>query len=1032
MQRGEQALRIDRVCDTFEAAWRTDSTVRIEAFLNADYNDSSVELLPWLLSLEVALRRSAGESVFKDEYLARFPDRASCVEIEFSSATDDTRRLRGASAGLSGSTVRPEVSESRTPSVREIAGYELLEEIGRGGMGIVYRARQSKLDRDVAIKVIRAGEFAREEDRQRFRIEAAAAAQLDHPGIVQVFEVGEWHEQLFYVMAFVEGETLASRLSRGPLAAEQAARLVWQISEAVQAAHSKGIVHRDLKPSNILLDESERPRVADFSLALRLDTSGQDRRDPTVTITGQIVGTPNYMSPEQASARAELIGVRSDVYSLGAILYALLTGRPPFQAENPLDTLQQVRENEPVSPRRLNPRIARDLETIALKCLEKDPQRRYATAQELADELQRFLDQRPIFARPISIAGRAWRWAKRQPAVAAGVAVSALLSLGLIVGATVAVTIVNRKNSEKTEIEGKLALVERSEQRALAAQRASVAAEQRSTDTLYQSLLVSARSAATGTRPGRRFQSLATIKEAAAIRPSDELRDLALLALSNADMQLDRRIPVYRGDVHSFVADRELRQYAKVGTSGMMRVHILADDAITHELPASIPNPTSVMLQFSPSGYGLAVIWNILSNEPERLLTFWDLTSHKKAWELPLPRLRYLMEFSPDGRWLLLADTDDQLLLYDVESQQRHAAWKSDVVPVLAAFSPDGQQLAVSNRQGSVALVVYDLASQKVLSRTPHPAAINGIDWHPDGHRVATAGEDAIVRVVRTDVGQVVLSGLQDRPIKNLKYTYDGSMLATNTSDFVHTFWWARTMQPQFSFPGPPAWIRFRPDDERFGWIRDNNDLLVYQLTTVPAVRRFSVRGNDRRILAAPALRHDGRFLATSNDRETMVWDTRQGSLVAEIAESSARPHFDRATGDLILQSPSKLRRWRFAEQLEEVETGKPFVSPSRPAPRNRALSENGRLTAFVESNTHVVLADAVTNRTFARFEPTAESPITDVLLSDDGAWLVVQNQLGDSNFYDLRILRQQLLDLNLAGDWPEYEPGNRVTGNGK
>ena len=201
-------------------------------------------------------------------------------------------------------------------------------------------ACQTRLDRFVAVKVIRAGEFAREEDRQRFRIEAAAAAQLDHPGIVPVFEVGEQADVLFYVMALVEGETLA----RGPVSPEQSARLVQRIAEAISAAHAKGIVHRDLKPSNILLNELGRPRVADFSLALRLDTTDQQRLDPTVTITGQIAGTPNYMSPEQASARHDAIGVATDVYSLGAILYALLTGRPPFQADNPRTTIPVARE----------------------------------------------------------------------------------------------------------------------------------------------------------------------------------------------------------------------------------------------------------------------------------------------------------------------------------------------------------------------------------------------------------------------------------------------------------------------------------------------------------------------------------------------------------------------------------------------------------------------------------------------------------------------------------------------------------------
>ena len=288
--------------------------------------------------------------------------------------------------------------------IRYFGDYELLEEIARGGMGVVYKARQTNLNRIVALKMILAGQFAGEEDVQRFYTEAEAAAQLDHPGIVPIFEIGEHQGQHYFSMAYIEGQSLAQKIVDGPLPPREAAELVKKIADAMAYAHEKGVIHRDLKPANILIDPSGQPKVTDFGLAKKTES------DSNLTGTGQILGTPAYMPPEQAAGKTDEVGPLADVYSAGAILYCLLSGRPPFQAASPMDTLLQVLDQQPVAPRTLNPRVPQDLNTICIKCLEKDPKRRYDSAADLAADLTRYLNREPIAAKPPSLNRLVQHW----------------------------------------------------------------------------------------------------------------------------------------------------------------------------------------------------------------------------------------------------------------------------------------------------------------------------------------------------------------------------------------------------------------------------------------------------------------------------------------------------------------------------------------------------------------------------------------------------------------------------------------------
>jgi serine/threonine-protein kinase len=293
------------------------------------------------------------------------------------------------------------------PSQRVFSDYELLEEVGRGGMGVVYKARQISLNRIVALKMILSGRLADEDDLQRFRTEAEAAGRLQHPNIVAIHEVGEVDGQQFFSMEFIEGSSLAQHLMAGPLPSRVAARYVRQVARALHHAHRHGILHRDLKPGNIMLDRDDEPHVTDFGLAKRLGgDSGQTR-------TGAVVGTPSYMAPEQAAGKTRELGPACDIYGLGAVLYDLLTARPPFRAATPVDTVVQVLENEPVPPRLLNPHVDADLETICLKCLEKGPERRYANAEGLAEDLDRYLNNEPITARSSNIVSRLTRMLDR-------------------------------------------------------------------------------------------------------------------------------------------------------------------------------------------------------------------------------------------------------------------------------------------------------------------------------------------------------------------------------------------------------------------------------------------------------------------------------------------------------------------------------------------------------------------------------------------------------------------------------------------
>jgi tetratricopeptide (TPR) repeat protein len=447
------AAGIDEVCRRFSADWGAGRRPRIVDYLIGVSHEAGPALRAELEALQRKLRQGDETVACGDAGLATVAEPQTApppamvaeaptiaprpqpttinVGIETSPVHDEVTMPPSnpprssddqATAALGGQDPSATHSAPGPTCIRYFGDYEITRELARGGMGIVFLARQISLNRPVALKMILAGQLANETDVKRFYTEAEAAAILDHPGIVPIHEVGQHDGQHYFSMGFVEGQSLAQRLADGPLPPYEAAALMVKVADAIAYAHGRGVIHRDLKPGNILLDTNGNPRVTDFGLAKKVEG------DSALTASGQIMGTPSYMPPEQAGGNRAAVGPAADVYALGATLYALVTGRPPFQAATAMDTVIQVIGEEPVPPRRLNPGVPRDLETICLKCLQKEPARRYGSASALAGELRRYLSGEPILARPVGSAERAWRWSKRNRLAASLLTLVAILT----------------------------------------------------------------------------------------------------------------------------------------------------------------------------------------------------------------------------------------------------------------------------------------------------------------------------------------------------------------------------------------------------------------------------------------------------------------------------------------------------------------------------------------------------------------------------------------------------------------------------
>ena len=776
----------------------------------------------------------------------------------------------------------PRAAPALNPTV---PGYEILGELGRGGMGVVYKARQVGLDRIVALKMILAGAHAGAEDLDRFRVEAEAVARLQHPNIVQIYEIGERGGLPYFSLEYVEGGSLDRRLDGTPMAPAAAARLVDQLARAVAAAHRHRIIHRDLKPANVLIAEDGTPKLTDFGLAKKLDV------DEGRTRSGAIMGTPSFMAPEQAGGKHGAIGPAADIYALGAILYDLVTGRPPFKAATPLDTVLQVLSEEPVPPGRLQPGLPADMETICLKCLEKDPARRYASAQDLADELRRFLEGRPILARPIGRLARAGRMCRRNPVVAGLGAAVALLILALAVGSTASALTL------KSTLDR------------------SLKAERRARERLADSLVERAELGRLSRRSGQRFDGLANLAEAIKIRPSEEARDAVIACLALPDLKL----PAPAGGSWWRAIDPDRGRVASVGPGPTVWLRDWADGRMIRQLPLPPGLATAEPHEFSPDGRYLSAF-----AQPGLGCLIWDVQTGRLVLHDRRGVSGWSMTFAPDSRRMALGTFAGELLVFETATGKQVAAIAGCAAPNVIRFDPagDGLRLAVAGKSaGDRSLEIYDLATGAWTARINHPAGLDGLSWRGDGRVLATGCDDAAIYVWDVEGAPRLISRLEGHLGVgiHLAFSHDGALLASNAWDGTTRIWDAvggfQRLLTHVSTSATLFWSR----DDRVLASGTPKEILVWDADDGRDCRtlhhgrlgRRSLRSTGRTGPKGVDFSPDGRLLASVDIDGVRLWDPDRGTELAHLPDStSPSARFCPDGTSLVTVGQSGLRRW--------------------------------------------------------------------------------------------------------------------------
>ena len=761
--------------------------------------------------------------------------------------------------------------------------YELLEEIARGGMGVVYRARQVSLNRIVALKLMLP--FSRPELTARFQAEAETAASLQHPNIVAIHEVGEYAGHLYFSMDYVAGSSLARRISDLGFRIvdfSRPARWLKTIAEAVHYAHEHGVLHRDLKPSNVLIDEFDQPRISDFGLAKRVPGKLEIwnwKSEIDLTLTGQVLGSPDFMAPEQAEGRHAEVGPACDIYSLGAMLYHALSGRPPFQGETLTDVLRQVVSADPVAPRQLNPSIPRDLETICLKCLEKEPGRRFGSAQALADELSRFLRGEPILSRPIGPAGKVWRWCHRRPMLAS------------LISALIAVTLL-----------GAAGVSWQWRQTAAALQKVEWA-NRDGVEKLWGSYLAQARANRWSGRAGRRYDSLEVLRQAAAIRPSLDLRNEAIACFTLTDARVAHQWETAAGSL--VVLEPDCERFASWSPAVGLIVCRVADGAELLRLPGGNEPIPVTRLSFSPNGELLAAAF---SNPRSVRFQIWELRRREVLCEVVVAGARQPMAFTPDSRLIVVGDAHGVLQVHDLARKQKVKELQVMRSPAHIVFDPDGTRLAVCGVDNRDVQVV-DFDTGTALKTLSHPRAAGEPSWHPDGVLLATPCEDFQVRLWNVQSGAVkaVLEG-HTSVATSVRFNHAGDLLASSGWDGVTRFWDPIFGKEQFSLPGGfPGQSSFNGDDSQFPFGLHPLDVGLWQVATGRECRRLGLGG---RAFGA-SFSADGRLLATAHADGARVWDLKVGRPRAFLPAGECRSVLFHPDGhSLVLSGWMGLQQW--------------------------------------------------------------------------------------------------------------------------
>jgi WD40 repeat protein len=951
--------------------WRAGQPVPAEDYLGqhpvlAALSGAAVELI----CAEFVLRRERGEAPTPEEYTGRFPALAVAIRDQLASrpvSPEDVSAFR--TLGGEGGEGRPGATgRSSAGDVPAIPGYAILEEIGRGGMGVVYKARQTGLNRLVALKMILAGGYAEAGALRRFQVEAESVARLQHPNIVQVYEIGAVEGRPFFSLEYVAGGTLAQYLGGRPHPADQAAALIETLARAVHAAHERGIIHRDLKPANILLASRESraqspepvgpwrlstldfslwtPKIADFGLAKDLAAVDQ-------TGTGAIVGTPRYMAPEQAGGRTRQLGPWTDVYALGAILYEMLVGRPPFQDDSALETLRLVLDAEPVPPSRLLPRLPRDLETICLRCLEKEQRRRYATALDLAEDLRRFRADEPVRARPVGAVERGWKWARRRPAVAG-------MMTGMVALTVLGFTLVSWKWLDAVAARDQAQAAQReAEQEARRAREAEHAAEAAHQGEQAQ------RERAVGLSKDLAVQMLTTTGytvSADDVLKADENLDAFPPEPRGWDWHyLKRRchaeqstLPIDGGTLAGAVSpDGQLlatgggdllrpndpaalqvwdlrtgqrRWITQEKHSGpILQVRLHPDGR--HVASASINVDLQAVVRGGASGLraskGEVILWDARSGK--RVRTFLGGGS---------------VSFHPGGKLLATAGADETVLVYDVDTGAEVATLPGHAGRVGAVrFSPDGKLLAVASWKVVVAegqspssrrsIHLWDTATWKAA---PVPAPLAGDDgglgeFSPDGKRLATL-HDRQAKVWDVASGSLVrtLAGHR-QDLTDVHFSADGRRLATASMDGSLRLWDLATgaEQQRFAGHGPVYWTRFAPPGA------DGIERLL------SGGEDGSVRVWDPRSGQYPLLLHGHRAHVTG------VAFGREGRLLTSAPEEGTAIVWDARTGRPLLRLPCHAYAAAFSPDGKWIAAGGGTASPGSPGELTLWNADTGR-----------------------------------------------------------------------------------------
>lgn len=883
-------IRLRQACAQLDQGLRAGRDCRAEEFIAAAPElESQADAAIELIYTEFVTRQELGQQPQPADFCQRFPRWKTILEEQFQIHA----LMAESDAVISALGVKGDRSDhgddgvSMSVDALWLGRYERGRELGRGGMGVVYQARDTQLGRSVAIKVLLAGPYANLTDLDRWRREAEAVACLAHPNIVQILEIGNHDGRPLIVLEYVAGRNLSELIAGRPQPAQFSAELLEKLSRAVHFAHQRGIVHRDLKPSNVLLATTENrdavslrqgdgetvryePKITDFGLAKRFVG------DSSQTRTGALIGTPSYMAPEQTGV-SKYVGPASDVYSLGAILYELLTGKPPFEAESVLETARQVVWDEPVPPSRLAPRVPRDLETICLKCLRKEPYKRYATADALADELRRFLTGQPIQARPISIWQQTVRWAWRRPAIAALVAVSAVALttvLMLNLWHTAELKKSNQRltdalaetESERTRAEREQAEAERQSERYREqlnkSQRGLFALQLAQVESLWRD------------DPGRGLVLL----EDSSVCPL-HLRDFTWRYLYGL-CKRDRRVLAAPDQALTWVAlSPDGRQAAAIGNDQRVRIWNLA----AAPAPDSDARPKILPATTQPI---LSAAWRdgetLLFVEKNGATSSWDLAAdgrHETILEGTVAAS--CAAFTLTAKYLVLGYPSGEVKLCDVtRNKVQHTLAAHDGAVQSVAFSRDERWLVTCGIDGAIR--VWDVPSgQRQIEITPRTDPALAVAFAPNGELLATGHNDETVKLWQPANGKLVatLKGHLSGVIA-LSFSHDGQTLASGSRDLSVRLWDVASRQPRTSLTGHAKSVTslsFSADDLTLISASLDGTARVWQTATPAPFTEWA--GHRDRILAL-AFSPDGQTLASSSkDMTVKLWDRATGRV---------------------------------------------------------------------------------------------------------------------------------------------------------